>query len=39
MMLVKVLIAIILALPGLGGVDDIFVRNGMLILQNLGTDL
>jgi len=39
MMFVKVFIAIILALSGLGGVDDILIWNGMLILQNLGTDL
>jgi len=39
MVLMKVLVAIIFIFPGLGGVDDIFVRNGVLVLQNLGTDL
>lgn len=37
MMFMKVLIAIISVLLSLRGVDDIFIRNGLL--QKLGTDL
>lgn len=37
-MFMKVLIAIILTFPGLGGVDDIFVSNGSLVLENLSID-
>ena len=39
MVLMKVLVAIIFIFPGLGGMNDVFVRNGVLALQNLGTDL
>jgi len=38
MILMKVLIAIVFVFPSLGGVNDIFVRNVVLVLQNVSTD-